>query len=88
MAYFAVVYQLNKNKDYQPLWDALNELRALKPMRDFYLVDTNYNAKGLRDHLASFIDDDDFIFVSRLESKPFKQQCWKGTQDWINARFD
>lgn len=87
MAYFSVAYQLNKDKDYQPLWDAFTELGAFKPMKDFYLVQTNDTTKGLRDHLASFIDADDFIFVSKLESTPFKQGCWKGTQDWINARF-
>lgn len=87
MAYFAVVYQLNKQKDYQPLWDAFTELKAHKPMRDFYLVDADTTAKGLRDYLIQFIDNDDFVFVTEIESKPFKQGCWKGTKAWIDNRF-
>ncbi|TPM45415.1 hypothetical protein FJ951_16345 [Mesorhizobium sp. B2-2-3] len=87
MAYFAVSYQLNKQKDYQPLWDAFDALGAFKVMRDFYLVDTANAADELRGYLAQHIDTDDYVFVAPLGSEPSKQGCWKGTQAWIDARF-
>lgn len=89
MAYFAVSYQLNKTKDYKPLWDEMERLDAHKAMRDYYLLDVDLStAVEMRDYLKQFIDDkDDMIFVAKLDSKPASYRCYQGTSDWINARF-
>lgn len=87
MAYFAVSYQLNKSKDYQPLWDAFTELGAHKAMRDFYLVQNDATTIALGNHLKRFIDNDDFLFVVPMTAKPFKSGCFTGTEAWLNARF-
>ncbi|KZY94216.1 MULTISPECIES: hypothetical protein [unclassified Erythrobacter] len=88
MAYFAVSYQLNKNKDYQKLWDEMARLGGHKAMRSFYLLElTNETAASVKNHLAAFVDDDDMIFVARMDAKPSSHQCYKGTHKWIEDRF-
>lgn len=88
MAYFTVSYQLNNQKDYQPLWDEMKRLKAHKAMRDYYLLDVNSaTAVAVRDHLRAFIDHDDMIFVAKLDSKPGASHCYQGTNNWISDRF-
>ncbi len=88
MAYFAVSYQLNKQKDYQALWDEFARLGAHKAMNDYYLVDVNLtSANGMRDHLAKFVDEDDMLFVVKLESRPAPKRCFQGTAAWLDKHF-
>lgn len=88
MSSFLVSYQLNKQKDYQTLWDEMSRLHAFKTMNSVYLLDWhNDDPESLRSHLQRFIDDDDFLMVVELVTKPAKHRCYKGTQDWIDARW-
>lgn len=87
MALYSVSYQLNKTKDYQPLWDAFSELGAHKAMKDFYLIDNSASTKQLGDYLAQFLDTDDWLFVTPFVTRPHKVGCYKGTQAWLDERF-
>jgi hypothetical protein len=87
MAYYAVSYQLNLDKDYQRLWDAFEALEAQKVMRSFYFVDSEGSTKAVYDYLRQFIDDDDHLAVAPIGGKPIKHRCYEGTQAWIDARF-
>lgn len=89
MAYFSVSYQLNKTKDYKPLWAEMERLGAHKAMRDYYLVDVNFStAAALMQHLREFVDNtDDMIFVAKLTERPSSLRCYQGTAAWIDARF-
>lgn len=88
MAKFAISYQLNDKKDYPKLWREMERLGAHKAMRSFYLVSlTNETASSVRDHLKTFIDDDDMLFVARMDAKPASHKCYQGTLKWIDDRF-
>jgi len=88
MAKFAIGYQLNKQKDYPRLWDEMKRLGAHKAMNSFYLASlTNETADSVRDHLKSFIDQDDMIFVARMDARPASWKCFQGTQAWIDGHF-
>ena len=88
MAYFAVSYQLNKTKNYPKLWDEMGRLGGHKAMDSFYLLDlTNETSSSVKDHLQSFVDDDDMIFVARMDQRPAALKCYKGTYKWIDDRF-
>jgi len=88
MGYFAVSYQLNNQKDYQKLWDEMERLDGHKVMRSFYFLDVDVEkCSELRDYLSDFVDDDDAIAVVKIESRPAHKMAFKGTNDWINARF-
>ena len=90
MAYFALTYQLNKKKDYPPIIEALKNANAHKVVRSFWLLDVNLStASQVLNHFKQFIDDeDDQMFVSEIESKPSAYRGNKGTQAWIDARFN
>lgn len=87
MALFAVSYQLNDKKDYPKLWAEMTRLKGLKVMRSFYFLDLSTTAKDLRDHLKTFIDNDDAIAVVPFDQRPYHHMAYQGTNDWINARF-
>jgi hypothetical protein len=87
MALYAVSYQLNKQKNYQPLWDAFTELDAHKAMRDFYLIDNSASTEQIGDYLHQFIDEDDFLIVVPFVTRPYKHRCFEGTKAWLDARF-
>lgn len=82
---FAVSYDLVKKKDYQPLWDELERLRAHRALLSLYLVNlTDEDTDQVRDHFAKFIDADDRLLVVKLSDAAAKN-CFKGTYAWINA---
>lgn len=87
MATFAVSYDLNNRKDYQSLWDALDELDSVKALRSFYLVAYEGASTGLKNHLAQFIDEDDYLMVVRFNSRPAFTTALAGTNAWIKRHF-
>lgn len=88
MAIFSVSYQLNKEKNYQPLWAEMKRLGAHKAMNDYYLLELDLESpEDLRDHLRQYIDGDDMLFVCMLTVRPAPWKCYKGTSDWLTARF-
>jgi hypothetical protein len=87
MAFFAVSYQLNLQKDYPTLWEEMERLDAHKVMRSFYFLDLDISASELRDHLKDYIDNDDALAVVPFEKRPHHHMGFKGTNDWIRQRF-
>lgn len=88
MAVFAVMYQLNKDKDYPKLWEELDRLDGHKAQNSLYLLSlTNESAQEVCDHLQDFIDDNDYLFVAKLQTRPAKKGCYKGTKAWLDEHF-
>ena len=85
MANFVIAYDLIKHKDYPKLWEEMTRLNAHKAIRDFYFVSLNNTASEIRDHLKSFVDDDDKVMVVEFQKKPSFTKANAGTNDWINA---
>ena len=90
MAYFVIGYDLVKEQsgfDYQPLWDALDELNAQRIQRSVRLLDYDSDAKSILNYLKQFIDSDDRLMVVEFSQRPQYTVGLKGTRDWINSRF-
>ena len=85
MAIYAVTYDLNKNKDYQKLWDALDKFESHKAAKSFYLVRINNDkAEVLKKHLEHFIDDDDILIVIKFKIQDISTHTpIEGTDEWI-----
>ena len=65
MALYVVSYDLRKRKDYPKLWDEMGRLGGFKPLESVYLLDlSDTDPQGLKDHLRTFIDDDDRLIVT------------------------
>ncbi|MCD9005235.1 hypothetical protein LDO31_03100 [Luteimonas sp. XNQY3] len=88
MALFVVSYDLNKTKNYQPLWDEMERLGGHKPVESVYLLSlTTDSTEAVRDHLQGFVDDDDYLIVVKFTEKPRFVKAKAGTKDWINRHF-
>jgi len=87
MAYYAISYQLNDEKDYQSLWDAFKDLDSHKVMNSVYFVEVDDNTSVLLEHFNQFIDEDDHLAVIPMTERPCKHRCYTGTKAWIDARF-
>ena len=69
MALYTISYDLRNRRDYQTLYDELNEFNAVKILESYWCFNrTNTSAAGLRDHFAKFIDSDDGLFVAEVSS--------------------
>lgn len=81
MPIFAISYDLIKRKDYEPLWAELRRIGAQRYLLSQWAVRRadSVTAGNLLDHLKGFVDADDRLFVTRID-----------TADWAswNALID
>jgi len=88
MPVFAVTYDLNNSKDYPKLRAELERLDGHKAALSFYFIDVgNANEAQVRDHLSGFVDKDDRIIVCQCHTRPATLRAFKGTKEWLDARF-
>jgi len=85
MTTYTVAYDLVKRKDYQSLYDELERLGGHRTQESYWLVNVNNTAKELKDHLASFVDQDDRLWVSELTKNHTYKNALKGTNGWLKA---
>ncbi len=65
---FLITYDLRKpGQDYQPLWDALGGLGAVRLLESVWYVSGNYTSLQLRDYLWKFMDANDLLLVVRFD---------------------
>jgi hypothetical protein len=68
MGQYLITYDLRKERDYQPLFDALAALRAVKILDSLWCVSSlAASPAGLRDHFRQFIHADDGLFVASMD---------------------
>ncbi|WP_288389851.1 hypothetical protein [uncultured Acinetobacter sp.] len=70
MAAYSITYDLHKIKDYARLQEGIDNLSDkfwIKPTLSQYIVKTTYNSAQIRDFLKSYIDQDDVIFVAKMD---------------------
>jgi CRISPR/Cas system-associated endoribonuclease Cas2 len=87
MTTYILTYDLNKNKDYEQLWNELERLEAHRALRSFWLLNVDATAPDLRDHFSDFIDDDDFLWVSELTKHRNFTKAFKGTKQWLSENM-
>lgn len=85
MTTFVLTYDLIKRKDYPKLWDELELLGGHRALASFWLLDLNHTAKEVHDHLKSFVDGDDKLWVSELTKAHHYSGANAGTNAWIAA---
>ena len=69
MALYFLTYDLRGQRDYQTLYDELEKLNAVRILESTWCFKRiNTDASRLRDHFKPFIDSDDGLIVSQVES--------------------
>lgn len=68
MAQYLIACDLRKERNYQPLFDELTSLRAVKILESLWCVSSlGSSPAALRNHLRQFIDADDGLFVASMD---------------------
>ena len=85
MPIYAITYDLNKEKNYQKLWDEFDRLGAKKAAKSFYLANLTTNkVDDVLKHFTNFIDEDDTLIVIKTTIDDIAaQRPLKGTFNWI-----
>ena len=79
MALFLLSYDLRNDRDYQSLYDKLNEFKAVRVLESCWCFKrSNTTAKGLRDYFEQFIDSDDGLWVSQVAKDAYGVNQWAG----------
>lgn len=69
MALYFLTYDLRNQRDYQKLYDELNDFDAVKILESTWCFNRiNTSAEELRDHFKQFIDSDDGLVVSEISA--------------------
>jgi hypothetical protein len=91
MAAYIITYDLNKQKDYPAIYEAIKGISGTwcRPTESTWITITTQTATEIRDHLRKSCDADDSIFVAKLASPP--DAAWVGlaqaVSDWLKANL-
>lgn len=78
MALYFLTYDLRKSRNYQSLYDELQNFSAVHILESTWCFNRlNTSAKGLRDYFKQYIDSDDGLIVS--EAKDWASRNTDGT---------
>ena len=67
MSLYFLTYDLRKSKNYQTLYDELNNFNAVRILDSTWCFNrTNTTAKDLRDYFKQYMDNDDGLMVSEV----------------------
>ena len=90
MKFFAITYDLRQpERNYNELYDAIKRLAGegnwQHPMESFWIVSisefSQKNVESMYDFLRQRIDDNDSLFISRIDST--EHQGWMPKNFWI-----
>lgn len=81
---YSISYDLNRpGQKYEDLYAAIEAYDNCKLMKSHYLVYTSSTANQIYNNLKPYIDKNDTIFISEVNSN---RQGWISKWDWIKDR--
>ncbi|THC39082.1 hypothetical protein C2862_24645 [Massilia sp. Mn16-1_5] len=90
MAVYIISYDLNKQKNYPALYDAIKSAGTnwCHPMDSTWLVVSSATSSVIRDHIARAMDKDDSLLVCKVAKG---DSAWRGlsqqVSDWLKANL-
>jgi hypothetical protein len=90
MAVYIISYDLNKQKNYPALYEAIKGAGTnwCHPMDSTWLIVSNAGSAAIRDHIARAMDQDDSLLVCKVERG---DSAWRGimpeASDWLKANL-
>ena len=88
MAVYSVSYDLNnQGKNYDGLYDALKKTDYNHILDSTWLISTSETAQQISDRLRTQLDNDDHIFVSKVNSGQYQGWLPKTVWEWIKQRL-
>lgn len=87
MARLIVSYDLSKpEKDYERLFQYLRSFSWVKPLKSFWVLETEKSASQVRDEIKIYVDLDDKVFIADIG---FYWASWNLPREvinWLNIR--
>lgn len=89
MPSYMVSYDLRApGRNYQPLYDALTNAKAVKALQSLWFLDDPKPSTQVRDILRGLVDANDGILVIEITNSNWATvQLLPGAVDWLKARF-
>lgn len=67
MALYFISYDLRKDRDYDKLYNELDDFNAVRILESQWCFNrVKTSAKGLREHFKQFVDNDDGLIISEV----------------------
>ncbi|MFR3685735.1 MAG: hypothetical protein ACLTXM_11970 [Enterococcus sp.] len=87
MSVYAITYDLHgPSKDYENLFEELKSFGPYShPLESFWFVDTNLEAKEIRDRLKNVMDSDDSLLVFQVRCHWASWNIPKSHTDWLKS---
>ena len=87
-----ITYDLNKDKNYQRVWnaiEALGETRRDPGLDSVWFVDTVYSVLDIQNHFTDngIIDKDDRFFISKLAIENVSGWLAADIVDWLHLKL-
>lgn len=70
MAVYSISYDLHKRKDYDRIWEGIDKVSRqvwVKILESHYFIRTDLTSGQIRDFLIRYIDNDDSLFVIKVD---------------------
>ena len=80
MAFYSISYDLHKRKNYNKIQEGIDKVSRqawVKILESHYFIETDLNSEQIRDYLTKFIDEDDSLFVIKVD-----------VRDWASKSVD
>ena len=86
---YAITYDLNRSgQDYSSLFNKIQSLGvAHKPLQNLWFLDSRYSADQIRDELRLTMDQNDFVFVVRLQHGNYSGFLKNSSIEWLEGRI-
>ncbi len=85
MAVFIVSYDAHNQRDYDDLYEAMEENSGVRLLESVWGIELDNSAAEVRDWIRGLLDDDDSILVVKIKPTPSwaARKCKKSATDWL-----
>lgn len=85
MSSFLISYDLISDKDYSKLYEAIRNYGSFAHvLESVWIIKSSNSSKYIRDNLRSYIDNNDKLFVAKLNGESAWLNLSKEVSDWIH----
>lgn len=85
MSSFLISYDLISDKDYSKLYEAIRNYGSFAHvLESVWIIKSSNSSKDIRDNLRSYIDNNDKLFVAKLNGESAWLNLSKEVSDWIH----
>ena len=88
MPAYIVTYDAHHDRDYQSLYDAMEEIGGVRLAGSVWGISSVQSVSAVRDWVRALLDANDTVFVLRIQRRPAwaTRNAPREATDWLHAR--